>query len=107
MPCTWLVHHDPEIYPDPFAFQPERFLGVEPGTYTWLPFGGGRRRCAGANFAILEMKVVLRELMRAGDARAERRPERDRGPPRDHDRALAGGRITLRERRPAPAAKPP
>ena len=64
MPCTWLVHHDPEIYPDPFAFRPERFLGVEPGTYTWLPFGGGRRRCAGANFAILEMKVVLREIMR-------------------------------------------
>ncbi len=55
-----LVHHDPAIYPDPYAFRPERFLGTKPGTYTWLPFGGGRRRCIGAAFALLEMRVVLR-----------------------------------------------
>jgi cytochrome P450 len=58
-----LVHHDPDIYPDPYAFRPERFLeregGRAPGTYTWLPFGGGRRRCIGASFAMLEMQVVL------------------------------------------------
>jgi cytochrome P450 len=59
----WLVHHDPEIYPDPFAFKPERFVGVSPGTYTWLPFGGGRRRCLGASFALQEMKIVLRAVM--------------------------------------------
>jgi cytochrome P450 len=61
---SYLVHHDAAIYPDPYAFRPERFLGVKPGTYTWLPFGGGRRRCLGASFAILEMKVALRTLLR-------------------------------------------
>ncbi len=57
---SYSVHHDPEIYPDPYAFRPERFLGRKPGTYTWLPFGGGRRRCLGASFALLEMRLVLR-----------------------------------------------
>jgi hypothetical protein len=60
---AWLVHHDPEIYPEPFAFKPERFVGVSPGTYTWLPFGGGRRRCLGASFALQEMKIVLRAVL--------------------------------------------
>lgn len=54
-----LVHHDPDIYPDPFAFRPERFVGSAPGTYTWIPFGGGRRRCLGASFALQEMKIVI------------------------------------------------
>ncbi len=58
-----LVHHDPEIYPDPFAFRPERFVGNAPGTYTWIPFGGGRRRCLGASFALQEMKLVIRSAL--------------------------------------------
>jgi cytochrome P450 len=61
---AFLVHHDPEIYPEPFEFRPERFVGVTPGTYTWLPFGGGRRRCLGASFALQEMKIVLAEVLR-------------------------------------------
>jgi cytochrome P450 len=59
----WLVHHDRDIYPDPFAFRPERFLDEQPGTYTWIPFGGGRRRCLGAAFAMVEMKVAIRAAM--------------------------------------------
>ena len=73
-PClvanAYLVHHDPEIYPDPYAFRPERFLDTKPGTYTWIPFGGGRRRCLGMSFAMLEMRIVLREVFRAYDLRA-------------------------------------
>jgi cytochrome P450 len=60
---SYLVQHDPEIYPDPYAFRPERFLDEAPGTYTWIPFGGGRRRCLGASFALLEMKIVLRAVL--------------------------------------------
>jgi cytochrome P450 len=67
VPNAYLIHHDPEIYPDPYAFRPERFLDESPGTYTWIPFGGGRRRCLGASFALLEMKIVLRAVL----ARAE------------------------------------
>jgi cytochrome P450 len=62
---AYLVQHDPDIYPDPYAFQPERFLDNPPGTFTWIPFGGGRRRCIGASFATLEMKIVLRAALSA------------------------------------------
>jgi cytochrome P450 len=73
VPNAYLVHHDPEIYADPYEFRPERFLDEAPGTYTWIPFGGGRRRCIGASFAMLEMQIVIRtvlaacELQPAGD----------------------------------------
>jgi hypothetical protein len=60
---AYLVHHDPAIYPEPYAFRPERFLGVAPGSFEWLPFGGGRRRCLGASFALQEMKIVLRAML--------------------------------------------
>ena len=74
VPNAYLVQHDREIYPEPYAFRPERFLDADPGTYTWIPFGGGRRRCVGASFAMLEMEIVLKsllarvELRSAGDA---------------------------------------
>jgi cytochrome P450 len=61
---SYLVHHDPDIYPDPYAYRPERFVGTKPGTYTWIPFGGGRRRCLGASFALLEMKLVMESVLR-------------------------------------------
>lgn len=60
---AYLVHHDPAIYPEPEVFRPERFIATPPGTYTWLPFGGGRRRCLGASFAMQEIKLVLRAVL--------------------------------------------
>jgi cytochrome P450 len=62
-PSIYLVHRRPDEYPDPEAFQPERFLDKPPATYTWIPFGGGIRRCLGAAFAQFEMSVVLSELV--------------------------------------------
>jgi cytochrome P450 len=61
-PCIWLTHRRPEVYPDPYAFNPARFLDKGPETYSWLPFGGGTRRCIGAAFAQLEMTVVMRTI---------------------------------------------
>jgi cytochrome P450 family 135 len=61
-PCILLVHRRPDVYPDPDAFRPERFLETPPGTYTWIPFGGGVRRCLGATFAQMELQVVLRRI---------------------------------------------
>jgi cytochrome P450 len=58
-----LVHHCADAYPDPHEFRPERFLERSPGTYTWIPFGGGVRRCIGAGFALLEMRIVLSSLL--------------------------------------------
>lgn len=83
VPCIHLIHRDPEIYPDPGAFLPERFLDEPPGTYTWIPFGGGVRRCLGAAFAQFEMAVVLRELVR----RREVRPSHP-APERPYRRAI-------------------
>ena len=84
-----LVHRDPEIYPEPERFRPERFLESPPGTYTWIPFGGGVRRCLGASFAQFEMSVVLRELVKRHRI-APARPGSERGlPPGDHRDAAA------------------
>jgi cytochrome P450 len=85
---AYLVHRDRGIYPQPEAFRPERFLqreedgrirGRSPGTYTWIPFGGGRTRCLGASFAMLEMKVVLSAVLSRCEVEALRAaPERTR-----------------------------
>ncbi|HKH15263.1 MAG TPA: cytochrome P450 [Solirubrobacterales bacterium] len=76
-PAIWLTHTRSDLYPDPLAFRPERFLDSAPETYGWIPFGGGVRRCLGAAFAEFEMRVVLREVLGRCELRAERRaPER-------------------------------
>jgi cytochrome P450 len=72
VPYITLVHRRPDIYPDPHAFRPERFLGVRPGSYSWIPFGGGVRRCIGAPVAMLEARIVLRTLIQELDLRAAR-----------------------------------
>ena len=79
MPSILLAHLDPDEYPDPHAFRPERFLDARPGTYTWLPFGGGPRRCIGAAFATMEMQTVLRTVLSLVDLSAPGpAPERPR-----------------------------
>ena len=62
-PAIWLTHTRADVYPEPFAFRPERFLEDGPDTYAWIPFGGGVRRCLGAAFAEFEMRIVLREVL--------------------------------------------
>ncbi|HEY3021016.1 MAG TPA: cytochrome P450 [Solirubrobacteraceae bacterium] len=106
VPNAYLVHHDPAVYEDPYAFRPDRFLEEPPGTYTWIPFGGGRRRCLGASFAILEMKSVLRAVLE----RYEIRPGAD-GVETPRRRSItvsprAGASTVLRRREPAAAAEP-
>jgi cytochrome P450 family 135 len=76
-PAIWLTHTRADLYPEPFAFRPERFLERPPTTYGWIPFGGGVRRCLGAAFAELEMRVVLETVLRRralspASSRAER-----------------------------------
>jgi cytochrome P450 family 135 len=98
VPCIYLMHRRPDIYPNPYAFRPERFIEGQGGTYSWIPFGGGVRRCLGASFAQLEMRVVLQTLARRLDLRAA-----DPQPERIVRRAIAlsparGGEIIARAR---------
>jgi cytochrome P450 len=68
-PCIYLVHHREDLYPKPYAFMPERFLGGAPSTYSWIPFGSGVRRCVAATFAQLEMKLVMQTVLREVELR--------------------------------------
>ena len=61
--AIYMAHTNPELFPDPFAFRPERFLDESPDTYSWIPFGGGTRRCIGGAFAQMEMRVALRTVL--------------------------------------------
>jgi cytochrome P450 len=75
-PSITLVHRDPDAHPEPREFRPERFLGKQPESGTWIPFGGGVRRCIGAGFSLQEAVAVLREALTRYDIRpAEERPE--------------------------------
>jgi cytochrome P450 family 135 len=97
MPAITLLHSDPELFGEPLRFKPERFLeGGEGSTYTWIPFGGGRRRCLGAAFASFEMRVALRTILRRTRLRADR-PDSERV--RNHHITLipARGARVLRE----------
>jgi cytochrome P450 family 135 len=62
-PCVYLIHQREDVYPNPGEFEPERFLEQRPGTYTWIPFGGGARRCLAASYAEQEMKRVMRTVL--------------------------------------------
>lgn len=69
-PCIYLIHRRADIYPQPQKFLPERFLEQPPGTYTWIPFGGGVRRCLAADFAGREMREVMRTIIATTELRA-------------------------------------
>jgi cytochrome P450 len=101
-PCGYLIHRREDIYPDALSFRPERFVDNPPGTYSWIPFGGGVRRCVGAAFAQLEIKEVLQTVSRSLDLEpVGGRSERMR--PRFITLApSAGARARVRGRRLAP-----
>ena len=94
-----LVHHREDIYPRPFDFLPERWLGRKPGTYEWIPFGGGIRRCLGAALAMAEQHVVLEAMARRLDLDAD-----DPAPERALHRNVTmiparGARVVIRAKR--------
>jgi cytochrome P450 len=102
MANAYLVHHDASIYPEPEAFRPERFLEQPPGTYTLLPFGGGRRRCIGASFALLEMRIMLRAVLSRCEL-APGSPEPERTRRRGITLSPARGALVVLRNRVAPA----
>lgn len=97
-PSIYLLHRRADLYPEPLAFRPQRFLDATPSSSTWIPFGGGVRRCLGASFALLEMRVVLGALLDAAQLAPARGDRAGEGTTR---RAITfaparGGRVVLR-----------
>jgi cytochrome P450 len=93
------LHHREDVYPDPHRFDPERFVDRKPGTYTWVPFGGGTRRCLGAALAMAEQRVVLSAIARRTDLAAP-----DPAPERARQRNVTmiprhGGRVVVTAKR--------
>ena len=94
-----LLHHREDLYPEPFAFRPERWRERKPGTYEWIPFGGGTRRCLGAALAMAEQRVVLSAMARRLELEADR-PEPEHALHRNVTMIPSrGARAVLRERR--------
>ena len=106
-PSIRTIHRRADLYPDPEAFRPERFLGEDaPDTYTWLPFGGGTRRCLGASFAHMEMRIVLERVLERAQLRAAD-PKREKIEFRGITLAPRNEVQVVLERPPAPATDPP
>jgi len=89
MPCIYLIHRDPDVFPDPERFSPDRFLGdAWPSSRVWLPFGGGSRHCIGSHLALLTIKSVLRTVL----SRARLETDADPEPIVRNNMTLAPGR---------------
>jgi cytochrome P450 len=102
-PSIRTIHRRADLYPDPSAFRPERFLGPDaPDTYTWLPFGGGTRRCLGASFAQMEMRIVLDRVLERTQLNAAE-PRRAKAQLRTITITPKGGVRVVQERPPLPA----
>ena len=104
---SYLVQRRADLHPDPLAFRPERFLDEQAGSYAWVPFGGGRRRCLGASFAMFELRTVLRTVLRSVELSA---PEPELEANARRGLALvpaAGGEIAIELRAPAPTERRP
>jgi cytochrome P450 len=103
-PSIRTIHRRADLYPSPARFVPERFLGHDPpDTYTWVPFGGGTRRCLGASFALLEMRVVLARVLERAELRAAD-PKLAPAQFRAITLSPKGGVSVIQERAPLPAA---
>jgi hypothetical protein len=92
------IHDNPDVFPDPERFDPQRYIGGKPSAFAWIPFGGGTRRCVGAAFANMEMDVVLRTVLRQFTIETTTAPDERR-----HCRGVAftpknGGRVVLYRR---------
>lgn len=104
VPGIGLVHSDSAVYPDAERFDPDRMVGATLSPTTWFPFGGGNRRCLGATFAMVEMRVVLREILR----RVELATTTESGESQKVKHVIMvprnGGRIRVRALRQAPVS---
>jgi cytochrome P450 len=106
-PSIAAIHRRSDRYPEPSRFRPERFLGDDaPDGYTWLPFGGGPRRCLGASFATFEMRTVIRRVLERAELEAVS-PQPDRGERRNITFVPKEGVRVVQTRAPAPAATEP
>lgn len=105
-PSIRVLHRRADLYPDPGQFCPERFLGPDPpDTYTWIPFGGGVRRCLGASFALIEMRTVVSRVLERAQLRAAS-PDHDDPMFRGVTIAPRSGVRVIQDRGPSPPVEP-
>ena len=107
MAAATMIHKDPRFFERPLEFDPDRFVDRKPDTYTWIPFGGGTRRCPGAAFAHMEMDIVVRTLLERFDLQTT-----DAADERWRNRGIAfaparGGRAVVFRRAVAPTVRAP
>jgi cytochrome P450 family 135 len=96
VPSITSVHTDPNVYPEPDKFDPDRMVGATLSPTTWFPFGGGNRRCLGAGFAMVEMRIVLGEILRRVELSTTTEPGEKTKLKHVIMTPRRGGRITVR-----------